>query len=156
MINILVIFLFSISSWTQEEPKTTIVFVCEHGGARSTIASVYFNQMAKDNHLPYRSIFRGLTPDSSITKETRKGLLKDGFDASSLSPTVLSSKDIGSKILIIALDCEPPTLYQPYQVWKGIPAISENYEAARNSIVKHLKDLIQELKANKTTSSTKN
>ncbi len=69
----LCILFIPMSALTQDEKKTTIVFVCEHGGARSTIASLYFNKMAAYNHLPYRSIFRGLTPDPVITKETKEG-----------------------------------------------------------------------------------
>jgi len=69
----LCILFIPMSARTQEEKKTTVIFVCEHGGARSTIASLYFNKMALDNHLPYQAIFRGLTPDPIITQETEKG-----------------------------------------------------------------------------------
>jgi len=144
------ILLFTISlvpffSWAQDG-ENTIVFVCEHGGARSTIASVYFNKMAKENHLPYRSVFRGLTPDSAITKETKKGLTDDGFETKSLSPVPLSEKDIHSTTLLISLDCSPPSSYLLYHSWKGVPMISEDYRAARNNILKHISQLIIELK----------
>ncbi|MBI1770647.1 MAG: hypothetical protein HYR67_19940 [Bacteroidetes bacterium] len=142
------ILFFPTSSFAQEETKTTIVFVCEHGGARSTIASVYFNKLAEDNHLPYRSIFRGLTPDPSISKETKKGLTKDGFATKTLFPVALSEKDVANSLLI-SLDCIPPSQYQTYHSWNGVPAISENYGAARNAIVKHLNELIMELKTKK-------
>src|SRR5882672_9870075 len=94
------------------QEKTIIVFVCEHGGARSTIASVYFNKMAKDYHLPYQSIFRGLTADSSITKETKKGLTEDGFATSGLSPVTLFEKDVTPNVLLISLDCVVPSSYR--------------------------------------------
>ena len=136
-------------AFTQDEKKTTIVFVCEHGGARSTIASLYFNKMAKENHLPYRSIFRGLTPDSVITKEANKGLMKDGFETASLSPAALTTKEVTSNTLVISLDCVAPATYQTYHTWNGIPAISEDYSAARNAIVKLLNELVIELKNKK-------
>lgn len=142
---LLFMLLFPLRSWSQDG-KTTIVFVCEHGGARSTIASTYFNKLAKENDLPYQSVFRGLTPDSVITKETRKGLSTDGFETTGLSPTQLSIKDVTSGTVLISLDCNPPSLYQAYQTWKGIPPISENYEVARDEIVKRLKRLVRELK----------
>jgi hypothetical protein len=145
---------FLFSSQTQEE-KTTIVFVCEHGGARSTIASVYFNKMAKEHHLAYQSIFRGLTPDSAITRETKKGLTKDGFETKSLSPVPLSEKDIQSNTLLISLDCSPPSSYLMYHSWKGIPMISEDYNAARNEILKLVNQLIAELKAKDIKSKSK-
>jgi hypothetical protein len=132
-----------------QEKLTTIVFVCEHGGARSTIASVYFNKMAEENHLPYRSVFRGLTPDSLITKETANGLRSDGFDTKTLMPSLLSYKDKVSDVLLISLDCTVPTGYQPYLTWKNIPAISEDYVAARNEILKQLNKLVDDLKSKK-------
>jgi len=147
--------LFPLCSEAQVE-KTTIVFVCEHGGARSTIASVYFNKIAREHHLPFQSIFRGLVPDSAITKETKKGLFDDGFETSRLVPVALSSKDVSSKTLLITLDCEAPSSYQTYEAWQGIPAISADYAAARNSIVKLLNELVKELESNKTTSKAKN
>ena len=145
----LCILFIPMSARTQEEKKTTVIFVCEHGGARSTIASLYFNKMALDNHLPYRSIFRGLTPDPVITKETKEGLIKDGFETTSLSPVALTTKDVTSNALVISLDCVAPTTYQTYHTWNGIPAISENYDAARNAIVKLLNELVIELKNKK-------
>ncbi len=145
----LCILFIPMSARTQEEKKTTVIFVCEHGGARSTIASLYFNKMALDNHLPYQAIFRGLTPDPIITQETEKGLIKDGFETASLSPIALSAKDITPNTLLISLDCTPSSSYQTYHAWGGIPAISEDYNAARNAIVKLLNELVIELKNKK-------
>jgi hypothetical protein len=39
-----------------------VIFVCEHGAAKSVIATAYFNKMAADRHLPYRAAFRGVNP----------------------------------------------------------------------------------------------
>ena len=149
-ILLLPIFLFSVPSWAQG--KTTIVFVCEHGGARSTIASVYFNKMAQENQLSYQSIFRGLTPDSVITKETKKGLTEDEFETKSLSPTPLSEKDIDANTVFISLDCIPPPSYPMYDSWKGIPMISEDYVKARSAILKCVNKLITELKTKNVNS----
>ena len=140
------IFFLSTNGLCQSKQTTTIVFVCEHGGARSTIASVYFNKMAKEQNLHYRSIFRGLTPDSTISQTTRKGLAADGFETAALSPVALTSNDIGPSTLLISLDCKPPTSYHTTKEWSGIPAISTDYAVARDEIVKHLNQLIGELK----------
>lgn len=146
--GILMLFLLSFASRAQEK-VTTVVFVCEHGGARSTIASVYFNNLMKENNLPYRSVFRGLTPDSEITKETARGLRVDGFDTSSLLPSPLSAKDVEGNTLLVSLDCMVPATYQVYRTWKNIPAISENYSAARNEILRLVNRLVDELKNKK-------
>jgi protein-tyrosine-phosphatase len=143
---------FIIFFWSQglaQIPITTVVFVCEHGGARSTIASAYFNKMVEENHLPYHSIFRGLTPDSVITKETDRGLKADGFDTRTFKTTALTPKDISTNTMFISLDCAVPESYPTYRTWKNIPTISENYIAARNEILKKLNDLVTELKNKK-------
>ena len=134
------------NSVSQSQQMATIVFVCEHGGARSAIASVYFNKMAKEQNLQYRSIFRGITPDSTISQATRRGLDADGFETAALSPVALTSNDIGPSTLLISLDCKPPTSYHTTKEWSGIPAISTDYAVARDEIVKHLNQLIGELK----------
>jgi len=152
MLQFFGILLFSTTVFAQDSEKTTIVFVCEHGGARSTIASVYFNKMARENHLSYRSIFRALTPDSAISKETRNGLIEDGFEIASFVPTALTPKDVGAKTMLISLDCTVPPSYHTNKSWNGIPAISNDYRAARNSIVKMLEGLITELKNKKAIS----
>ena len=144
----LCLLLLPVISWGQGNKKT-IIFVCEHGGARSTIASVYFNKMVKENHLAYQSIFRGLTPDSVITNETRKGLIADGFETALLSPVRLSAKEINSNTLLISLDCTVPPSYTRYHTWQGIAPISENYDAARNKILQLLNELVVELKNEK-------
>ena len=140
------ILFLSANGLSQSKQTATIVFVCEHGGARSAIASVYFNKMAKEQNLQYRSIFRGITPDSTISQATRKGLDADGFETAALSPVALTSNDIGPSTLLISLDCKPPTSYHTTKEWSGIPAISTDYAVARDEIVKHLNQLIGELK----------
>src|SRR5258708_17175780 len=67
-------------------PKRTILFVCEHGAARSTIAAAYFNKIAMETRLNFQAIFRGTTPQDTLTAGTKLGLIKDGFDVSKMKP----------------------------------------------------------------------
>jgi arsenate reductase len=152
MLRLFGILFFATSTYAQGNEQKTIVFVCEHGGARSTIASVYFNKMARENHRSYHSVFRALTPDSAISKETKNGLIKDGFETASLVPVALTLKDVGNDVMLISLDCTMPSSYHADKSWNGIPAISNDYQAARNTIVKMLEELISELKSKKSTS----
>ena len=140
--------LLSFASQAQDK-VATIVFVCEHGGARSTIASTYFNKIASEKNLPYRSIFRGLTPDAKISTETSCGLRADGFEVDLLFPSALSLNDVGGGALLVSLDCSVPAPYQTFRAWKDIPAISENYAAARNEILRLVYNLVDNLKGRK-------
>jgi hypothetical protein len=43
---------------TANERTPTILFVCEHGAAKSVIAAAYFDKLAKERGLNYRAVFR--------------------------------------------------------------------------------------------------
>jgi arsenate reductase (thioredoxin) len=45
----------------------TVVFVCEHGAAKSVIATAYFNKLAAERGLRTRAIYRGVNPDSALS-----------------------------------------------------------------------------------------
>src|SRR6266478_6234419 len=71
--------------------KPTVVFVCEHGSAKSIIAAAEFERMAKEKGLNLNILARGTNPDAEITKLVRDGLEADGYDVGNLKPT----KDFG-------------------------------------------------------------
>jgi hypothetical protein len=52
----------------------TILFVCEHGSAKSIIAAAHFNDMAARNGLSYRAIARGVHPGKEIPPYITSGL----------------------------------------------------------------------------------
>jgi arsenate reductase (thioredoxin) len=132
----------------QSKVKPTILFVCEHGAARSTIAAAYFNKLAQEQGLNYQAVFRGTSPDSVLTMGTKKGLIEDGFDVTSWKPLMVTSKDISTASQVVTFDCTLPsmeTVKKPISQWNGIPPISKDYKAARNEIVGKVKELLSEL-----------
>lgn len=48
-------------------PTPTVVFVGEHGAAKSVIATAYFNKLAAERGLPYWATFRGTAPQEALT-----------------------------------------------------------------------------------------
>lgn len=128
-----------------------ILFVCEHGAARSTIATAYFNKLAEEQGLQYRAIFRATNPDSTLMPATIKGLTDDGFDISNWTPKLVSQTDIINASEIITFDCNVPVSdngSKPLVKWNGIPPVSKDYKVARNQIVANVQQLINDL-ANK-------
>src|SRR5258708_25422932 len=89
--------------------KPSVVFVCEHGSAKSIIAAVEFERMAKEKGLDLNIIARGANPDAEIPKVVRDGLKSDGYDAGSLKPTKVSEKDLkgAARIVSFAPDLKP-------------------------------------------------
>lgn len=49
--------------------KPTVVFVCEHGSAKSVIAAAEFKRMAKEKGLDLNILARGTNPDATMSKK---------------------------------------------------------------------------------------
>ena len=56
-----------------------VVFVCEHGAAKSLIATAYFNKLAAERGLAARATFRGVAPQDELSVRAVAGLKADGM-----------------------------------------------------------------------------
>ena len=141
--TIVVLFLTACST----APKNTIVFVCEHGAARSVIAAAYFNRIAAERHLPYHAIARGTSPQENLSVATVKGLEADGVPFDRTKPQGLSSGDLGDALRIVAFCPVAKSLSGNLRVDEhdDIPDISKDYVTARNQIVRYVTEVIDEL-----------
>jgi arsenate reductase (thioredoxin) len=132
----------------QKIAKPVILFVCEHGAARSTIAAAYFNKLAQQQNLNYVALFRGTDPDTVLTPGTIKGLTKDSFEVQNWKPILVNEQDIKRAYKIVSFDCKllnQDSASYAIEQWNGIPPISKDYDAARNQIVEKVKQLIAQL-----------
>src|SRR5438876_11858849 len=77
------------SSQTPSTASPTIVFVCEHGAAKSIIATAYFNKLAAERGLPYRATFRGTSPQAELSERTVTALRADGIVVPAGKPTAI-------------------------------------------------------------------
>ena len=124
-----------------------IVFVCEHGAAKSLLAATYFNHLAQQRNLGVQAIARGTTPDPELSAITVAGLMADGLSPSVSVPQKLTPEEVESAGQVISF-CELPDRFQKkgrIEQWDDIPSVSENYEKARDIIVKQLLRLIDNL-----------
>jgi protein-tyrosine-phosphatase len=122
-----------------------IIFVCEHGAAKSIIAAAYFNKFAVEKNLNIRAIARGTNPDSELSPKTIAGLQADGLTPTESNPQKLSLADIESAQQVITF-CELPEEYQnkvEIEKWDDVPPVSENYEKARDAILEKLNQLMK-------------
>jgi arsenate reductase len=123
--------------------KPTVVFVCEHGAAKSIIAAAYFNKAAQERGLDHYAIARGTSPDAELSQTAVIGLRKDGLTPDVSTPQQLSSEELQKASQIIAF-CKLPESYGYYNAidyWDDVPPVSEDYEKARDSILIHIKHL---------------
>src|SRR6185503_4073845 len=120
--------------------NSTIIFVCEHGAAKSIIAAAYFNKLAQEKKLKSHAIARGIHPDSELSPKAITGLCDDGLTPTELVPQKLSLEDVESAQRIITF-CELPAEYQQkanVEHWNGVPPVSEDYQKARDAIVERI------------------
>ena len=127
----------------------TVVFVCEHGTVKSVIALAYFRQLAQERHLNIRAISRGTAPDSAVPARVREGLRLDGLVLGPFSPVRFTLADLVSAITVVSFD--QPSVADivggrvPTARWDGLPAVSEDYRIARDSIRRRVARLVDSL-----------
>lgn len=124
-----------------------IVFVCEHGAAKSVIATAYFNKMAAERGLPYRAEFRGTDPQEALSVRAVAGLKADGVAIPSGAPTKIGAADIAKATHIFAIGCTLPAAAVSSgkaKDWSDVPE-DKGYEGQRDAIVRHVKALLDDL-----------
>src|SRR5262249_7738000 len=125
-----------------------IVFVCEHGSAKSIVAAAHFNDRAIREGVNVRAISRGTNPDERIAPAAENGLRSDGIEAGSQAPTRFSKQDVSGAWRIVAFCPLPEDMVGSAAVedWSDVPPISDDYGRARDAIVTHIERLLDELK----------
>jgi|SRR6185436_8729808 len=146
---VLVLLLALVSPGGQgEDRRPSIVFVCEHGAAKSVIATAYFNQLAAERGLPYRATFRGTTPQDELSVRAVEGLKADGLAIPSGKPAAISDADVRDATHIFAIGCTLPqrALSSGKAAdWTDVPD-DQGYGPMRDAIVRHVRQLLDDLK----------
>ena len=133
---------------TETEKRPTILFVCEHGAAKSVIAAAYFDKLAKERGLKYKAVFRGTNPDPALAVAAVKGLSADGVDTRDWKPALVTKEDLSGASRVVTLGCALPgseAVAEKVVEWNDIPSVSQNYQVARDDIVKRVQSLVDEL-----------
>lgn len=141
----------TISCFAQQTAERQILFVCEHGNVKSLMAASYFNQNIREFNLPYRAVARGSAPDSTtVPAAIVRGLEHDGIDVSSFQPAKVSASDIASPVRIVLIGTSLSAGLRAsskarIEQWNDVPPASVDFEAARESLRKHVRELIAQL-----------
>jgi arsenate reductase len=125
--------------------QKTVVFVCEHGAARSVIAAAWFNKLAAERHLPYVAIARGVAPQDALSTATVAGLKKEGISFPDEKPRPLTDVEAAEAVRVVAfcplLHSMKPARLESFDV----PAPSDGYDQSRDAILVHVRKLIHDL-----------
>lgn len=124
-----------------------IIFVCEHGAAKSILAAAYFNKMARENNLGLSAIARGTHPDAELSSKIVSGLRDDGLIPTESTPTLLTQEEIEAAQRVVSF-CTLPDEYRQKAVveyWDGVFPVGEDYGRARDAILERLQKLMIDL-----------
>jgi len=128
-----------------------VVFVCEHGSAKSLVAASLFQRMAKERGMDVRAISRGTAPDPAVPPAVVEALRADGFDVALFQPQRLTAADVAGAVRVVAIGADLGPLSAkagPRAVrWDGVPPVSTHYADARRDLVARIDRLLEELRA---------
>src|SRR5215471_9211699 len=133
----------------ETEQTPVIIFICEHGAAKSIVSVAYFNKLATERHLNFRAIARGTNPDKEISLKVQEGLQKDGLTSGEPVPKKISKADLAGARRVITF-CSLPDDYAGdirVEHWDDLLWESEEYGKSRDRIIERLGRLLEELKS---------
>ncbi|MBL0739612.1 hypothetical protein [Chryseolinea lacunae] len=145
MVGILCLCIFA-SAAARAQTKT-IVFVCEHGSAKSVIAATYFNKLAKAKNIPWQAVARGTNPDATLSPKTKTLLAADNLLDSTFVPSKLSQQDVDAAQHVILFYSFPPTLHGDGKTlsWQHVRAANDDFQILRDNILLKLTPLLDSL-----------
>ena len=135
--------------WALQTPprEPAIVFVCEHGAAKSVIATAYFNKLAAERNLSFRATFRGTSPQDDLSVRAVAGLKADGLAVPTGKPAAIADSDVAGATHIFAIGCTLPDVARrsgKASDWSDVPD-DQGYGPMRDAIVRHVQQLLDEL-----------
>jgi len=137
----------------QREPARQVVFVCEHGSAKSLIASLWFNRLARERNLTLSSVSRGVEPDETVPAGVRENLRKDGLDVGDFTPARLTAADLAQAVSVVTIGADSPLFAglgsASLERWSDIPPASTQYEASRDAMRQRIEALLERLVKNR-------
>jgi arsenate reductase (thioredoxin) len=125
-----------------------ILFVCEHGAAKSIIAAAWFNKLAHENGINLQAVARGTSPDDELSPITVQGLTTDGLTSTEVTPQKLLAAEIQSAQRVITFgDLFNKEDHQDVKIenWNDVPPVSRDYQIAREVIMDHLTRLLADI-----------
>jgi arsenate reductase (thioredoxin) len=125
--------------------ENTVLFVCLHGAAKSLIAASHLERLARERGVKIRAEFAGTEPDPALMPAAVAGLQAEGIDVRGRWPRSVSADDIRTASRVVSFGCDLGALAPgvPVERWDDVPAVSENYRAARDVIVSRLPALLE-------------
>lgn len=126
--------------------QPVVLFVCQHGGAKSVIAAALLRELAAKHGIPLDCRSAGIHPYSAVPEPVVQGLRAEAIDVSSVRPQLLTSSLMATADYVIAFGCD---LTAPddvnFREWLDVPAVSDDYTRARDEIASRVEAFFDEI-----------
>jgi protein-tyrosine-phosphatase len=131
-------------------PSRTILFLCPHNAAKSILAAAHFDQRVQERGLDYRAASAGTSPDAVPSPAVVAMLWEEGIDIADYRPRRVTTEDLTNAHRVISLGCDLDDLdggITRMERWDDVPPASQDLDASRAAITRHLDALLNELAA---------
>lgn len=135
----------------------TVLFVCEHGAAKSVVAAELWQRIASEAGIALEGVARGTEPEPAMAVPAREGLLSEGIDLGERRPQAVDAEDVATAWRVVSFGPEVPGSDSSAVIverWDDVPPVSRDYQAARAVILEHLRSLIADAAADPTVART--
>ena len=126
-----------------------ILFLCQHGGAKSVVAASQFNRLAAERGLPFVATAAAADdPYDAVPTPVADYLQREGFDVRAFRPHQVAPGEIESATRIVTIGCELAGVESGAVIsdrWDDVPAASEDLEGSAAAIRRHVEALAEEL-----------
>jgi arsenate reductase len=127
-----------------------VLFLCQHGGAKSVIAAAYFNRLAADGGLPFvAEAAASEEPYAAVVAPVADLLAGEGFAVEGLQPRRASESDFEDAAKVIRIGCDLPADVRAAvddEAWNDVPAASEDLAGSVRAIRRHVEALAEALR----------
>ncbi len=130
-----------------------MVFVCEHGAAKSVLAAALLERLAAEQGVPLRAVARGTEPEPQIAPTVAAGLLDQGIDVRAWQPRLVTREDLAEAWRVVSFGPDLSHLGPAgslVQVWGDVLAVADGFQATQAVIAGRLSALLEDLPDQRT------
>src|SRR4026209_127413 len=102
-----------------------VLFVCQHGAAKSVIPARHLEELARARGLALNASEAGVEPDDAIPPNVLAGPQRDGVDDHITAPQAVTRELLEQAQIVVSFGCDLSAITEdPDRIilWNGVPA----------------------------------
>jgi len=127
-----------------------VLFVCEHGAAKSVLAAELLQREAAARGLPIQVRAAGIDPSVAIAAGVLTLLPEQAAALHDRTPRRVTAADLEMAAITVTFDLDPaglPARPTALLAWDDVPAVGSDTAAARAAIDGHIAELLDRLRS---------